>query len=97
MKKRLLSILMVLCLAVSLVTPVVAVGEEPIEEPVAAIGETPYATLDAAINAANETAEVETIRLLADCTLSPMWGTLENPIVIDGGAVSYTHLTLPTT
>ena len=30
MKKRLLSILMVLCLAVSLVTPVVAVGEEPI-------------------------------------------------------------------
>ena len=90
MKKRLLSILMVLCLAVSLVTPVVAVGEEPIEEPVAAIGETPYATLDAAINAANETAEVETIRLLADCTLSPMWGTLENPIVIDGGENKYT-------
>lgn len=64
MRKRVLSVLMTLCMVLTLVTP--AMAEEG-EGPVAQIGDTPYTTLDEAVEKAEEGA---TIVLLQDCQLT---------------------------
>ena len=64
MRKRVLSVLMTLCMVLTLVTP--AMAEEG-EGPVAQIGDTSYTTLDEAVEQAKEGA---TIELLRDCELT---------------------------
>ena len=67
MKRKLLSVLLTLCLAFSLLpTAALADGEGTQTNDVAQIGETKYATLQAAINAA--TTENSTVTLLKDVT-----------------------------
>ncbi len=61
MRKRVLSVLMTLCMVLTLVTPAMATEEGP----VAQIGDETYNTLDAAVEAA---ADGATIELLADAT-----------------------------
>ena len=61
MRKRVLSVLMTLCMVLTLVTPAMATEEGP----VAQIGDETYNTLDAAVEAA---ADGATIGLLADAT-----------------------------
>ena len=61
MRKRVLSVLMTLCMVLTLVTPAMAAEEGP----VAQIGDETYNTLDAAVEAA---ADGATIELLADAT-----------------------------
>ena len=63
MRKRVLSVLMTLCMVLTLVTPAMATAEDP----VAQIGDTPYTTLDEAVEKAEEGA---TIELLRDCELT---------------------------
>ena len=61
MRKRVLSVLMTLCMVLTLVTPAMAAEEGP----VAQIGDETYNTLDAAVEAAADGAIIE---LLADAT-----------------------------
>ena len=65
MKRKLLSVLLTLCLAFSLLpTAALADGEGTQTNDVAQIGETKYATLQEAVNAAND----NTVKLLEDVT-----------------------------
>lgn len=63
MRKRVLSVLMTLCMVLTLVTPAMATAEDP----VAQIRDTSYTTLDEAVEEAEEGA---TIELLRDCELT---------------------------
>ena len=65
MKRKLLSVLLTLCLAFSLLpTAALADGEGTQTNDVAQIGETKYATLQEAVNAAND----NTVKLLENVT-----------------------------
>ena len=97
MKKRFLSILMALCLALSLL-PATALAAEDTGElcdgtdctHVAAIGEKHYATLQAAVNAVETNqAEATTITLLDQSSFSGVKVDGQN-IVIDFGGRTYT-------
>ena len=77
MKRKLLSILLTLCLAFSLL-PTAALAEE---EKVAKVGETEYATLAEAVNAA--TTENSTVTLLKDAELTETLN-IDKAITLDG-------------
>ena len=80
MRKRVLSVLMTLCMVLTLVTPAMAAEEGP----VAQIGDETYNTLDAAVAAATDGT---TIELLANATTNGL--NLSKNLTIQIGAETY--------
>ena len=78
MKRKLLSVLLTLCLAFSLL-PTAALAEEP-ADPVAQIGEKTYATLKAAFE---EAKDGDTVTLLKDVETNNIEDTVEARIIIN--------------